>query len=353
MGFADGFSGRRWRSSCPVPLTAAPGRPGVPGPSRPAAVAGVALSLLLVLPLSGGPAGAESAGRTTFTVGITQDVDSLNPFTGIVASAYEMYQLTYDTLTDYGQEDFAAEPSIAESWETSDDGLTWTYTIREGVQWSDGEPLTARDVAYSFNRVMDGRYEQTNFGNYVSSLTSVEATDDRTVVMKTRTPTPHDAAPVRLHPPRAHLEGHRRQGGPQLHQRARAGRGRRVRAVHHHRAQEGPVHPARGEPEPLAGRAGRSTSWSSASSRTRTRSRRRCAAARSTSPTTSASNVYESLEGADGVTTYPASLLAASTRSRSTSARRSTTGHRSATGTRRWRTSGCASRSRTRSTPRR
>lgn len=169
----------------------------MPGPaSRPACRAGLALVAtatvaLLLLPLSGGSVGAESsAKKTTFTVGITQDIDSLNPFTGIVASAYEMYQLTYDTLTDYGQRDFAAEPSLAESWEASDDGRTWTYTIREGVLWSDGEPLTARDVAYSFNRVMDGRYEKTNFGNYVSSLTSVEAPDDRTVVMKTKTPTP-------------------------------------------------------------------------------------------------------------------------------------------------------------------
>ena len=44
--------------------------------------------------------------KVTFTVGITQDVDSLNPFTGIVSSAYEIYQLQYETLTDYGVKDF-------------------------------------------------------------------------------------------------------------------------------------------------------------------------------------------------------------------------------------------------------
>lgn len=143
-----------------------------------------------MLPAVGGSAGADTEARKTFTVGITQDVDSLNPFTGIVSSAYEMYQLNYDTLTDYGQKDFAAEPSLAESWDVSDDGLTWTYSIREGVTWSDGEPLTARDVAYTFNRVMNGKYEKTNFGSYVSALSSVEATDDRTVVMKVKRPTP-------------------------------------------------------------------------------------------------------------------------------------------------------------------
>ncbi len=49
--------------------------------------------------------------KVTFTVGLTQDVDSLNPFTGIVSSAYEIYQLQYETLTDYGVKDFSAQPA--------------------------------------------------------------------------------------------------------------------------------------------------------------------------------------------------------------------------------------------------
>jgi peptide/nickel transport system substrate-binding protein len=133
---------------------------------------------------------AASADKVTFTVGVTQDVDSLNPFTGIVSAAYEIYQLQYETLTDYAAKDFAATPALAESWDTSADGLTWTYHLRDGLTWSDGEPLTANDIAYTFNRVRNGKYEQTNFGNYTSALTSVEATDDRTVVMTVKKPTP-------------------------------------------------------------------------------------------------------------------------------------------------------------------
>ena len=112
-----------------------------------------------------------SAQPTTFTVGITQDVDSMNPFTGIVANAYEMYQLMYPTLTGYGADDFAAVPDLAESWEESADKETWTYKIRSGLTWSDGQPLTARDAAYSFNRVIEGDYEQTNYGGYVANIT--------------------------------------------------------------------------------------------------------------------------------------------------------------------------------------
>jgi len=154
-----------------------------------AAVAVVTTGSALALAGAGTPAlGADS--KVTFTVGVTQDVDSLNPFTGIVASAYEMYQLNYDTLTDYAAKDFAAVPSLAASWDTSSDGLTWTYHLRPGLKWSDGQPLTANDVAYTFNRVRSGKYEQTNYGNYVAAITSVTATDDSTVVMKVKKPTP-------------------------------------------------------------------------------------------------------------------------------------------------------------------
>ena len=133
------------------------------------------------------PIAAESQ---AFTVGITDDVDSLNPFTGIVSTSYEMYQLMYPTLTENGADDFAPVPGLAESWVESPDRTTWTYTIRPGLTWSDGQPLTARDAAYSFNRIMDGDYEQTNYGSYVANITKAEATDDTTLVLTVEKPSP-------------------------------------------------------------------------------------------------------------------------------------------------------------------
>lgn len=148
-----------------------------------------AATVLLAL-LTASPALAADEDPVSMTVGITQDVDSLNPFTGIVAEAYEIWGLMYDTLTGYAQEDFAPVPALAESWETSEDGLTWTYTLNDGATFSDGEPLTADDVVYTFQRIIDGSYEQTNWGNYVTLITDVEATDERTVVMTTSEPSP-------------------------------------------------------------------------------------------------------------------------------------------------------------------
>ncbi|HEX3906965.1 MAG TPA: ABC transporter substrate-binding protein, partial [Mycobacteriales bacterium] len=136
------------------------------------------------------PSAVPARNASTLTVGISQDVDSLNPFVGVLASSYELYQLSYDTLTEYSPNDFTPKPGLATSWKTSPNGLTWTFTIRSGVKWSDGVPLTAHDVAYTFNRVMHGLNEQTNYGNYVADLKSVTAPNDTTVVMTTKHPDP-------------------------------------------------------------------------------------------------------------------------------------------------------------------
>jgi len=88
-----------------------------------------------------------------FTVGVLQDIDNLNPFKGITAAAYEAYALMYDPLVGYSAEDLSPEPRLAESWEQSDDALTWTYHLRDGVTFSDGEPLTASaEVRYRSSR---------------------------------------------------------------------------------------------------------------------------------------------------------------------------------------------------------
>ena len=136
----------------------------------------VVLAALLALTAAPGVTAQEQpAGKLTFTVGIVNDVDSLNPFIGILAETYEVWALMYDQLVGYSQKDFSPVPGLAESWEVSDDELTWTYKIRQGVKWSDGQPLRAKDAAYTFNRIMKGTFEQTNYGNYVSNIKTVEA----------------------------------------------------------------------------------------------------------------------------------------------------------------------------------
>ena len=151
-----------------------------------------ALTLAVIAALAAAPvAGAQEqpAQKLTFTVGITTDIDSLNPFIGIVAESYEVYQVMYDYLVGYSQKDFSPVPELAESWTVSQDGLTWTFKIRQGAKWSDGQPVTARDAAYTFNRIMKGTFEQTNYP-YTDNIKSVTATDDTTLVMVAKKPSP-------------------------------------------------------------------------------------------------------------------------------------------------------------------
>ncbi|MBK6761848.1 MAG: ABC transporter substrate-binding protein [Micrococcales bacterium] len=158
-----------------------------------------AIAVLLALPLlpasadesdSPVPPPASAGEKTVFTVGITQDVDSTNPFTGIAAASFEAYQMMYPTLTEYAAADFSTVPGLAESWEESADKTYWTYKIRPGLKWSDGQPLTARDAAYTFNRVINGDYEQTNYGGYTSNITKAVAEDDTTLVLYVKKPSP-------------------------------------------------------------------------------------------------------------------------------------------------------------------
>jgi peptide/nickel transport system substrate-binding protein len=121
---------------------------------------------------------------------MSADFDSLNPFTGIQAISYEIYQLEYPTLTSYSVKDFAAVPGLASSWEESADHKTWTFHLRDGVKWTDGQPLTSADVVYTFNRILKGEYEKTNYSAYTGTITSVTAPDATTVVFTVSKPSP-------------------------------------------------------------------------------------------------------------------------------------------------------------------
>jgi peptide/nickel transport system substrate-binding protein len=120
-------------------------------------------------------------------VGLGQPWTSLNVTVGFEVSAYEIWNLHYATLTDKAADDFATTPGLAESWEGSDDGLTYTYTLREGLQWSDGTPLTAEDIAWTINTSRD-----QGWTNHVATTANLDAVavDERTVEITSSVPDP-------------------------------------------------------------------------------------------------------------------------------------------------------------------
>src|SRR5664279_4347288 len=120
-----------------------------------ATLAALALAAGLVFAAAASAASSSPApGGTTLKVGWDTEPDNLNPFVGYEQSSYELFHVEYDFLTDYGSSHLETEPGLATHWTHSADGLTWTFTIRSGVKWQDGVPLTARDVAFTYTFMM-------------------------------------------------------------------------------------------------------------------------------------------------------------------------------------------------------
>ena len=81
-------------------------------------------------------------------------VESLDPQQSTDGTSFEIIADYTDGLTQMDA-DGQAVPAIAESWETSEDGLTWTFHLREDAKWSNGEPVTAKDFVFAWQRAVD------------------------------------------------------------------------------------------------------------------------------------------------------------------------------------------------------
>jgi peptide/nickel transport system substrate-binding protein len=141
----------------------------------------VAAGFAAALTVAIAAAPASSATRpVVFNVGDTQGIDSMNPIVGVTVPAYEAWNIQYATLTDKSAKDFSTTPGLAASWTGSEDGRTWTYKLRPNMKWSDGQPLTSEDVAYTINRA-----RKEEWLNYTSVVANLKATapDPTTVVI--------------------------------------------------------------------------------------------------------------------------------------------------------------------------
>ncbi len=114
--------------------------------------------------------------QTTLRIGTVYILDTLNPTAGFYG--YDRRPLWHDTLIEWGGGDTFA-PAMAESWTVSDDGLEWDFKIREGLEFSDGTPITAEDVAWSLNWTVNN--DISAVAASINGLESIEAVEDNTV----------------------------------------------------------------------------------------------------------------------------------------------------------------------------
>ena len=139
--------------------------------------------------VNGGEGNGEGEGAQggTLVAAISAQPDQLDPHMTTAYPSFQVLENVYDTLVvpDASGE---FQPSLATEWETSDDGLTWTFTLREGVTFHDGSEFDSADVVYSFNRIID---EELANAFRFASVESIEAPDPSTVVINVTEPTPY------------------------------------------------------------------------------------------------------------------------------------------------------------------
>jgi peptide/nickel transport system substrate-binding protein len=157
------------------------------GRSRRIIAAVASLALLGLAVLVGGSTAASAASPTTLEIASDTQLSTFNPFISIYDGELNIINSIYPALTI---SDAHNNPSayLATSWKRSSDDLTWTFTIRKGLKWSDGTPITAQDIYWTYHLVMTNDVAATANGSLVANFKSVSAPNDTTFVINTKTP---------------------------------------------------------------------------------------------------------------------------------------------------------------------
>ncbi len=157
-----------------------------------------ALALLAAAPLALADA-PKQGGAATIT--FNNDLTTLDPQVGYDWQNWSVIKSIFDGLMDYKPGTTDLEPDLAESYTVSDDGLTYTFKLRDGVKFHNGRLMTSADVKYSFERAVNpatqspgggyfgmiGGYDDVA-GGKVETLNGIETPDEKTVVFKLSRP---------------------------------------------------------------------------------------------------------------------------------------------------------------------
>ncbi|MFR2794719.1 MAG: ABC transporter substrate-binding protein [Eisenbergiella sp.] len=133
----------------------------------------------LAIALGACSGGKAETGSSQITIGIPQDVDSLDPHKAVAAGTKEVLFNVFEGLVKPDSEGNLND-AVAESHTISEDGKVYTFTLREGVKFHDGTPVTAQDVKYSIDRCSSTENGEPLVSAF-AAIDSVNIVDDKTV----------------------------------------------------------------------------------------------------------------------------------------------------------------------------
>jgi peptide/nickel transport system substrate-binding protein len=140
-----------------------------------------------------GSAGPPQQAETTLIYAQPEDPKTLDPINTDIAEAVHVLSNILDTLVTYHDEKTEIVPGLAEKWEHSEDGLTWTFHLRPGVTFHDGTPLTSDAVKISLDRLIVADHplafdKVRPYQSAYNMIDGVETPDGSTVVLKLKSP---------------------------------------------------------------------------------------------------------------------------------------------------------------------
>ena len=130
---------------------------------------------------------ADSEYKDTLVYALNTDVQSLDPQIQNDTTSEQVVKMLYNTLLKF-EDDGTVVGDLAESWSVSEDKLTWTFNLKQGVKFHNGKELTSADVKATFDRALNAEAGGLRTTEIIKMFTAVEAPDPYTVTITTDGP---------------------------------------------------------------------------------------------------------------------------------------------------------------------
>ena len=148
---------------------------------------------------------ASSTSGKVLTINNIEEGKTIDPSLATESPSTVLHTFLSEGLSRYDVESKKFVPGLAEKWEVSEDGLVWTFTLRDGIKWSNGDPITAQDFKYSWLRTLNpetaAEYaymlypiknaEEYNSGKASADDVAVKVIDDKTLEVTLKAVTPY------------------------------------------------------------------------------------------------------------------------------------------------------------------